>query len=97
MDFFRVFTSSCFRVSLFDAVRPHRLPTVPLSGDPLRHLRNTTMNRPAKRPWLWPVAIVLLFLLLFVGSVWLARVAIQVGEIPIDTTAQPAVRGGGGP
>jgi hypothetical protein len=52
------------------------------------------MNRPAKRPWLWPVAIVALFLLLFVGAVWLARVAIQVGEVPIDTTAEPAARGG---
>jgi len=51
----------------------------------------------AKRSWLWPAAIVALFLLLFVGAGWLARVAIRVGEVPIDTTAQPAARGGNRP
>jgi len=55
------------------------------------------MKPAAQRPWLWPVAIVALFLLLFVGAGWLARVAIQVGEVPFDTTAQPAARGGNRP
>jgi H+/Cl- antiporter ClcA len=55
------------------------------------------MKSATRHPWLWPVAIVALFLLLFVGSVWLARVAHQVGEVPIDTAAEPAARGGSGP
>jgi hypothetical protein len=55
------------------------------------------MNQPAKRSWLWPAAIAALFLLLFVGAGWLARVAIRVGEVPIDTTTQPAARGGNRP
>lgn|GEM_PF-2815737 len=76
------------------------LSTIVTLANPLRPLRlcgKKHMNQPAKRSWLWPAAIVALFLLLFVGAGWLARVAIRVGEVPIDTTAQPAARGGNRP
>ena len=47
-----------------------------------------------RRSWLWPVAIAALFVLLFAGSGWLARVAWHVQEVPMDTETQPAVVGG---
>jgi len=47
-----------------------------------------------RRTWTWPVAIVALFLCLFAGSVWLVRVAQRVGEVPMETHAQPPARVG---
>ncbi len=47
-----------------------------------------------RHTWTWPLAIGLLFLCLFAGSVWLVRVAERVGEVPMDTHTQPAARGG---
>ncbi|NCO58201.1 MAG: hypothetical protein GW783_03610 [Deltaproteobacteria bacterium] len=47
-----------------------------------------------RRSWVWPAGIVLLFAVLVAGSVWMARVAKQVGEVPMDTHTQPAARGG---
>jgi len=47
-----------------------------------------------RRTWTWPVAIVCLFAVLVAGSVWMARVAARVGEVPIDTHTRPAARGG---
>jgi len=47
-----------------------------------------------RRSWAWPVVIVLLFVVLLAGSTWMARVAVRVGEVPIDTHTRPAARGG---
>jgi hypothetical protein len=40
------------------------------------------------------VAILALFVLLFVGAGWLVHVAWEVREVPMDTESQPAVVGG---
>jgi len=40
------------------------------------------------------VAILLLFAVLLAGSAWMAQVAREVGEVPIDTHTQPAAHGG---
>jgi hypothetical protein len=56
------------------------------------------MHRPATpRDWLWPAAIAALFLLLFAGASWLAVVAVDVGEVPLDNETHPAVVGGNRP
>jgi len=47
-----------------------------------------------RRSWSWPVAILLLFVVLLAGSAWMARVATRVAEVPIDTHTHPAARGG---
>jgi hypothetical protein len=38
--------------------------------------------------------IAALFVLLFLGAGWLAQVAWEVQEVPIDTESQPGVVGG---
>ena len=52
------------------------------------------MKSATRRSWLWPVAIIALFVLLFAGSGWLVHVAWQVQEVPMDTESQPAAVGG---
>ncbi|HEX9593638.1 MAG TPA: hypothetical protein VGB12_09900 [bacterium] len=47
-----------------------------------------------ERSWLWPAAITALFVLLFAGAGWLAHVAWEVREAPLDTESQPGVVGG---
>jgi hypothetical protein len=56
--------------------------------------RLPTTGTKQERSWLWPVAILALFVLLFVGAGWLVHVAWEVREVPMDTESQPAVVGG---